>query len=226
MLEFTILMPCLNEERTVEACIKQAKVWIKHSGVQGEVLVVDNGSSDNSAAVAKSAGARLITENNKGYGNALKRGIEASFGKYIIMGDCDMSYDFEHLDVYAQKLREGYVFVNGNRFLGGIANGAMPISHKLGVSVLSCLGRIIYKTNIGDFHCGLRGFDADAARKLNLKADGMEFATEIIGRFAKSKVKMCEIPTTLSVDGRGASSHLRTVRDGLRHVIFMLKPLK
>lgn len=226
MLEFTILMPCLNEERTVEVCVKQAVSWIRCSSVQAEVLIVDNGSSDNSANIAKAAGARVITENKTGYGNALIRGINESYGKYIIIGDCDMSYDFEHLDGYVQKLREGYTFVNGNRFTGGIADGAMPFSHKIGVRALSIIGRMRYSTKIGDFHCGLRGFDAEAARKLNLKSSGMEFATEIIGKFAESKAKMCEIPTALLPDGRGTHSHLRTVQDGLRHVIFMLKPLK
>lgn len=226
MLEFTILMPCLNEEHTVETCVKQAKCWIKYAGVQGEVLIIDNGSTDNSADIARSAGARVITENKRGYGNALIRGINEAYGKYIIMGDCDMSYDFVHLDGYAQKLREGYIFVNGNRFTGGISRGAMSISHKLGVPVLSIIGRMRYNTKLGDFHCGLRGFDAEEARKLNLNSSGMEFATEIIGKFAKSRAKMCEIPTTLQADGRGTSSHLRTMRDGLRHVIFMLKPLK
>lgn len=225
-IEFTILMPCLNEEKTVAACVKKALKWIEKSGVNGEVLVVDNGSTDNSVKKALSAGARVVRESRKGYGNALKKGIKEAYGKYTIMGDCDLSYDFEHLDGYAEKLREGYAFVNGNRFKGRIKKGAMPTLHKVGVPALSILGRIRYGTEIGDFHCGLRGFDTKKARKLHLKSDGMEFATEIIGRFSESGERMCEIPTTLSPDGRNRPPHLRTIRDGIRHIILMLRPLK
>lgn len=222
-VEFTILMPCLNEENAIGFSIAKAKEYIRKSGISAEILVADNMSTDRSREIAASLGARSVAVLGKGYGNAVRGGIDGAKGKYIIMGDADGSYDFSDLDVFVNKLREGYAFVAGNRYMGGIEKGAMPFWHRcFGVPVLSYLGRMKYKTQIGDFHCGLRGFDADKARKLGLKAQGMEFATEIIGAFAKSGEAVCEVPVTLHRDKRQGKSHLRTVRDGLRHVRLIL----
>ncbi len=220
-IELTILMPCLNEEQTVAQCVRLARQFLEGSGVSGEVLIADNGSTDNSASLAKEAGARVVDIAERGYGNALIGGINAAHGKYIIMGDCDMSYDFLHLDGFVEKLREGYPLVMGCR-LDNIAKGAMPFSHRyIGVPVLSFLGRIRFHTKVRDFHCGLRGFDSEKARALGLCCGGMEFATDIIGKFALSGAKIAEIPVTLSPDGRSGKPHLRTIRDGLRHIRYI-----
>lgn len=221
--EFTILMPCLNEEGTIGFCISEALEYIAKSGIRAEILIADNESTDISCTLARAMGARTLTIPEKGYGNALRKGIREARGKYIIMGDCDGSYDFTDLDGFVEKLREGYALVMGNRYLGGFEKGAMPFWHRfIGVPFLSFLGRLKYKTNIGDFHCGLRAFQRDTALSLNLKAEGMEFATEIIGAFAKTGEKICEIPVTLRRDKRSGKSHLRTVRDGLRHIRLIL----
>lgn len=220
-LELTILMPCLNEQQTVSRCVGLARQFLSESGVCGEVLVADNGSTDNSAALAEEAGARVVSISDRGYGNALIGGIKAARGKYVIMGDCDMSYDFLHLDGFVEKLREGFPLVMGCR-LDNIAKGAMPFSHKyIGVPVLSFLGRVRFHTKVRDFHCGIRGFDREKALALGLSCGGMEFATEIIGKFALSGAKIAEIPVTLSPDGRSGRSHLRTFRDGLRHIRYI-----
>lgn len=220
-LELTILMPCLNEQQTVARCVRLARQFLSESGVCGEVLVADNGSTDNSAALAEEAGARVVSVSDRGYGNALIGGIKAARGKYVIMGDCDMSYDFLHLDGFVEKLREGFPLVMGCR-LDNIAKGAMPFSHKyIGVPVLSFLGRVRFHTKVRDFHCGIRGFDREKALALGLSCGGMEFATEIIGKFALSGAKIAEIPVTLSPDGRSGRSHLRTFRDGLRHIRYI-----
>ena len=220
-LELTILMPCLNEQQTVARCVGLARQFLSESGVCGEVLVADNGGTDNSAALAEEAGARVVSVSDRGYGNALIGGIKAARGKYVIMGDCDMSYDFLHLDGFVEKLREGYPLVMGCR-LDNIAKGAMPFSHKyIGVPVLSFLGRVRFHTKVRDFHCGIRGFDREKALALGLSCGGMEFATEIIGKFALSGAEIAEIPVTLSPDGRSGRSHLRTFRDGLRHIRYI-----
>ena len=220
-LELTILMPCLNEQRTVEQCVRQARQFLSESGVCGEVLVADNGSTDNSAALAREAGARVVSVSERGYGNALIGGIKAARGKYVIMGDCDMSYDFLHLGGFVEKLRCGYPLVMGCR-MDNIAKGAMPFSHRyIGVPVLSFLGRLRFHTKVRDFHCGLRGFDREKALALGLSCGGMEFATEIIGKFALSGAAIAEIPVTLSPDGRSGRSHLRTIRDGIRHIRYI-----
>ncbi len=222
-IELTILMPCLNEEKTIGFCIDEARRFIDRSGISAEILIADNGSSDRSAEIAERMGARVVRVQKKGYGNALIGGINAAYGKYIIMGDCDMSYDFYHLDLFVQKLRDENALVMGNRFKGGIEKGAMPFSHKyFGVPALSLAGRIRYGTSVGDFHCGIRGFDREKALSLGLKCEGMEFATEIIARFVKSGVKIAEIPVPLRRDGRNAKSHLRSIPDGLRHLNFIL----
>ena len=223
--ELTILMPCLNEEKTIGYCIDEAMRFIIENNIDGEILVADNMSTDGSAEIAEKRGARVVRIAEKGYGNALIGGINAAEGKYIIMGDCDMSYDFYNLGIFLQKLREGYKLVMGNRFKGGIEKGAMSFLHKLGVPFLSFIGRIRYKVNVGDFHCGLRGFERKSAVSLGLSCEGMEFATEIIGRFALNGYSITEIPTVLRKDGRNGKSHLRSIPDGLRHLKLMLGKL-
>ena len=216
-------MPCLNEAESLSFAIEEAKVFIEESKIDAEILIADNGSDDGSVDIAKEHGARVIHVPVRGYGSALRAGIGAAEGKYIIMGDSDGSYDFYHLYDFVDKLREGYSLVMGNRFKGGIERGAMPFSHRyLGVPVLSLMGRLRYKTSIGDFHCGLRGFNKEKALALGLKTDGMEFATEMIGAFVKAKEPICEVPTILRPDKRSGHSKLRPIRDALRHIKFML----
>lgn len=222
-VELTILMPCLNEEKTIGFCIDEAKRFIDKSGISAEILIADNGSTDHSVEIAESMDARVVRVEKKGYGNALIGGINAAYGKYIIMGDCDMSYDFYNIGEFVDKLRNGYALVMGNRFKGGIEKGAMPFSHKyFGIPALSLAGRIRYRTSIGDFHCGIRSFDREKALALGLKCEGMEFATEIIARFVKSGAMITEIPVPLRRDGRNAKSHLRSIPDGWRHLKFIL----
>ncbi len=218
MKELTILMPCLNEETTIGFCIGEVQSFLAKSGISGEILIADNGSDDNSRTIAESLGARVIEIPARGYGNALIGGIKAADGRYIIMGDSDGSYDFAALDGFVEKLREGYTLVMGNRFRGGIEKGAMPLTHRIGVPILSWLARLRFKTDVGDFHCGLRGFEREAALSLGLNCGGMEFATEIVGRFARSGARICEIPTKLRRDKRNGHSHLRTIPDGWRHL--------
>lgn len=221
--ELTILMPCLDEEKTIAFCINEAKRFIDESGISAEIVIADNGSTDRSADIAASLGARVVNVPEKGYGNALKGGIKASRGKYIIMGDCDMSYDFYHLSGFVDELRAGKKLVMGNRFSGGIEKGAMPFSHRyFGVPLLSLAGRIRYKTTVGDFHCGLRAFDREVALALGLECGGMEFATEMIGKFALSGADIAEIPTVLRKDGRHGKSHLRSIPDGIRHLRYII----
>ncbi len=222
-IELTILMPCLNEEKTIGKCIKEARTFLEEYDVEGEILIANNGSNDDSVSIALDSGARVTTELQKGYGSTLRHGIDEAKGKYIIMGDCDLSYDFYHLDRYLELLRGGAALVMGNRFAGGIEKGAMPFSHRyIGVPVLSWLGRRRYKTFIGDFHCGLRGFNRDDILKLKLHSSGMEFATEMIGRCADEHLRIEEIPTVLRKDGRNGRSHLNSVKDGLRHIKVMI----
>lgn len=223
-MELTILMPCLNEENTIASCIRLAKQFIEKNNLSAEILIADNGSIDNSVNVAKKSGARVTHIPKMGYGNALRGGIKEARGKFIIMGDCDMSYDFLNLEPFLEALRKDNDFVMGNRFKGGIQKGAMPFSHKyFGVPLLSCIGRLVYRVKIGDFHCGLRGFNKESILSLNLKSEGMEFATEMIGAFAKSNYRIVEIPTVLNKDCRNGKSHLRSFRDGFRHLVLMLK---
>ncbi len=225
-LELTILMPCLNEEANIENSIKSAFLFLKSNQVTGEVLIVDNGSTDDSVHLAKNLGARVVHETIPGYGSALKKGILESKGTYIIMGDCDTTYDFTKLTPFLDNLKNGADMVIGNRFLGGIEKNAMPFSHRyIGVPILSFLGRIRYGVDIKDFHCGLRGFRKNFATSLNFTSTGMEFATEIIGRFAKAKAVIKQVPTTLSVSKAPRQPHLRAFKDGMRHILFMLKRL-
>lgn len=222
-VELTILMPCLNEEESIGYCIREAQKYIAKSGITAEIVVADSGSTDHSIAIARELGARVLEVKEKGYGNVLRKGIACSEGTYIIMGDSDGSYDFSDLDGFVEKLRNGYELVIGNRYLGGIEKGAMPASHRwLGVPVLSFLGRLKYKVKIGDFHCGMRGFHRETAQSLEMKCEGMEFATEMIGVFARNAKKICQIPTVLRKDLRNRKPHLRTMRDGLRHLIYII----
>jgi hypothetical protein len=222
-LELTILMPCLNEAETVATCVRKARDFLKRAGVVGEVLVADNGSSDGSQDLAREAGARVVQIAAKGYGSALSGGIEAARGRFVIMGDADDSYDFSRLDPFLDSLRAGNTMVIGHRFRGGIRPGAMPWLHRyIGNPVLSFLGRLFFSCRIGDFHCGLRGFDRSAALALALRAPGMEFASEMIVKAALARWKIAEVPTVLSPDGRSRPPHLRSWRDGWRHLRFLL----
>lgn len=221
-VELTVLMPCLNEARTVAKCVEAAQGFLRSAGVQGEVLVADNGSSDGSQALAEAAGARVVVVQERGYGAALRGGIRAARGRYVIMGDADDSYDFSALQAFVAKLRDGADLVMGNRFRGGIEAGAMPLWHRyLGNPVLSFVGRLFFRTGIGDFHCGLRGFSRAAIEKLRLIAPGMEFASEMVAKAALAHLRIEEVPTTLRPDGRGRPPHLRTWRDGWRHLRFL-----
>jgi hypothetical protein len=222
-VELTILMPCLNEAETLAACIEKAQAFLARAGVAGEVLVADNGSSDGSPAIARGLGARVVDVAARGYGAALLGGIAAARGRYVVMGDADDSYDFSRLEPFLERLRAGAGLVMGNRFRGGIAPGAMPLLHRyLGNPVLSALGRMFFRIPVGDFHCGLRAFDAEAIRALGLQTTGMEFASEMVVRAALAGVRIEEAPTTLKPDGRSRPPHLRTWRDGWRHLKFLL----
>jgi hypothetical protein len=222
-LELTILMPCLNEAETIEVCVRKARGYLERAGVHGEVLVADNGSTDGSQALALACGARVVPVTEKGYGAALMGGIRAARGRFVVMGDADDSYDFENLDAFLERLRQGDDLVMGNRFKGGIAPGAMPFLHRyLGNPVLSFLGRLFFRIPVGDFHCGLRGFNRAAMLGLGLSTTGMEFASEMVVKTALMKLRMSEAPTTLKPDGRSRAPHLKTWRDGWRHLRFLL----
>src|SRR3984885_12825540 len=216
-------MPCLNEAETVATCVRKAMGFLAESGISGEVVVADNGSTDGSQRLAEAEGARVVPVSEKGYGNALLGGIEAAHGKYIIMGDADDSYDFTNLMPYVDELRRGADLVMGNRFAGGIAPGAMPPLHRyLGNPVLSFVGRLFFRSKIGDFHCGLRGFRKDSAIALGLQATGMEFASEMVVKPPRGKKKITEVPTPQKRAGRTRPPHLRSWRDGWRHLRFLL----
>jgi glycosyltransferase involved in cell wall biosynthesis len=220
--ELTILMPCLNEAETLPRCIAKAHAYLRRSDIDGEVVIADNGSSDASQMIAEANGARVITVPVRGYGSALLSGIRSARGRYVIMGDSDDSYDFSDLDPFVNKLREGYQLVMGNRFRGGIKPGAMPLLHKyLGNPGLTAVGRLFFRSPCSDFHCGLRGFDRNAILGLDLQAPGMEFASEIVVKASIFGLKITEVPTTLSPDGRSHPPHLRRWRDGWRHLRFL-----
>ena len=222
-LELTILMPCLNEGETIGTCIRKAFTFLRRVSVEGEVLIADNGSTDNSIEIARLAGARVVSVGQKGYGAALMGGIEAARGRFIIMGDADDSYDFAKLDQFLDKLRAGFDVVVGNRFVGGIERGAMPWLHRyLGNPVLSFFGRHFFSLPIGDFHCGLRGFRREPIKSLQLQTMGMEFASEMIVKSGLKQLSIVEVPTTLKPDGRSRATHLKTWRDGWRHLKFLL----
>ena len=222
-LELTILMPCLNEAETLALCIRKAQAFLLASGIPGEVVIADNGSTDGSRQIANAMGARLVAVEARGYGAALIGGIAAARGRYVIMGDADDSYDFSTLMPFVAALRGGGELVMGNRFQGGIAPGAMPALHRyLGNPVLSFLGRRFYRSAIGDFHCGLRGFDRAAIAALGLRSSGMEFASEMVVKAMLHRLDVREVPTRLAPDGRSRAPHLRTWRDGWRHLRFLL----
>ncbi len=221
--QISIVMPCLNEAETLEICIKKAGQFLSTSKIVGEIILADNGSTDGSQEIAKNAGAKVVAVKEKGYGSALMGGIEAANGEYIIMGDADDSYDFSNLQDFVNALDEGYDLVMGNRFKGGIMQGAMPFLHRyLGNPVLSGLARLFFNSHIGDFHCGLRGFRKDAILSLNLQTTGMEFASEMIVKATLKKLNIKEVPTVLYPDGRTRRPHLRTWPDGWRHLKFLL----
>ena len=251
----TVLMPCLNEARTLAACIEQAHAGcqtalvqrthspgnVAHAGSTGrdathsdaapgkapgltyEIIIADNGSTDGSQEIAIANDARVVHVKGKGYGAALLGGISAARGKYVVMGDSDCSYDFGEVPRFLDKLEEGYDLVMGNRFAGGIMPGAMPWHHRyIGNPILSGLGRLLYRTPCRDWHCGLRAFDREKIQALNLKAPGMEFASEMLIRAKYQKIHISEIPSKLYPDGRGRSPHLRSLRDGWRHLVVLL----
>ncbi|MBO3752984.1 glycosyltransferase family 2 protein [Streptosporangiaceae bacterium NEAU-GS5] len=222
-MELTVVMPCLNEAETVETCVRKALACMREHGIDGEVVIADNGSTDGSQQLARDAGARVVHIDQKGYGNALIGGIRAARGKYVIMGDADDSYDFSGLLPFVEQLREGADLVMGNRFKGGISPGAMPPLHRyLGNPVLSFIGRLFFPSAIGDFHCGLRGFRRDSILRLGLQTGGMEFASEMVVKATLQGLDVREVPTTLSPDGRSRPPHLRSWRDGWRHLRFLM----
>jgi glycosyltransferase involved in cell wall biosynthesis len=219
----SIVMPCLNEAETLAFCITKARKFLRANRIQGEIVIADNGSTDGSPRIAKKLGARIIYVKEKGYGNALLGGFIAAKGKYIIMGDADDSYDFSDLNKFVDALEEGYDLVMGNRFKGGIMPGAMPLLHRyLGNPVLSWIARLFFRSNVGDFHCGLRGFRKDILPVLNLHTTGMEFASEMIVKATMKNLKTKEVPIILYPDRRTRPPHLRTWSDGWRHLRFLL----
>lgn len=216
-------MPCLNEAETLVACLRQARAALDLSGLAGEIVIADNGSTDGSQALARALGARVVDVAERGYGSALRGGIESARGAYIVVGDADGSYDFAALGRFVAKLREGYDLVMGNRFKGGIEPGAMPWKHRwIGNPGLTGVGRLLFGAPVGDFHCGLRAFTADAYRRMGLETSGMEFASEVVVKASLAGLRITEIPTVLRRDGRSRRSHLRSWRDGWRHLRFML----
>ncbi len=222
-VEFSIVMPCLNEAETLAICIQKAQRSLDENNVAAEIIIADNGSSDGSQEIAAGLGARVVQVAARGYGNAVIGGIAAARGKYVIMGDADDSYDFASLGPFIRQLREGYDLVMGNRFLGGIKPGAMPHLHRyLGNPVLTTIGRLFFRSPVGDFHCGLRGFSKSAVTSLNLQTTGMEFASEMVVKATLHGMRVTEVPTSLSPDGRTRAPHLRSWRDGWRHLRFLL----
>jgi glycosyltransferase involved in cell wall biosynthesis len=219
----TAVMPCLNEERTIGICVDKALRAMAMLGIRGEVVVADNGSTDRSIEVAQLHGARVVTQHVRGYGAALAKGVSAARGRIIVMGDADDSYDWSAIGDFVRRIEDGYDLVMGNRFQGGIARGAMPPLHRyLGNPVLSTVARVAFRVPIGDFHCGMRAFTRDAFDRMRTQTTGMEFATEMIANAAYQRMRICEIPTTLQPDKRDRAPHLRSFRDGWRHLRFIL----
>ena len=220
----SIVMPCLNESETLRGCIGDAARIIKIHDIDAEIVIADNGSDDGSQAIARSLGVRVIDVVVRGYGSALSAGIAASHGRYVVIADSDASYNFEDIPHFLQRLQDGFDLVVGNRFLGGIEPGAMPWSHRyIGNPILSGIGRILFESPVKDFHCGLRGFSRDAFDRMGLRTSGMEFASEMIIVAALQQMRVTEIPTRLKPDGRSRHPHLRSLRDGWRHLQLMLK---
>jgi glycosyltransferase involved in cell wall biosynthesis len=222
-VEVSIVMPCLNEAETLAKCIQKAQRAIDQDGLAAEVIVADNGSTDGSQAIARERGARVVPVARKGYGSALIGGIDAARGRFVIMGDADDSYDFTAIGPLITRLRAGSDLVVGNRFMGGIDAGAMPWSHRwVGNPILTLISRLFFHTPVGDMHCGLRGIRKDAYERLRLRATGMEFASEMVIKASLKRMRITEVPVTLQPDGRSRPPHLRTWRDGWRHLRFML----
>jgi glycosyltransferase involved in cell wall biosynthesis len=222
-LEFSIVMPCLNEGATVGVCIEKARASLEKAGAAGEIVVADNGSTDESQLIASEFGARIVPVSARGYGNALAGGIEASTGRFVIMGDADDSYDFSRLEPFIERLREGCDLVVGNRFKGGIEPRSMPFLHRvLGNPILSFIGRRLFGTPCGDIYCGLRGFDRAKIRELDLRSGGMEYAIEMVVKATLADLRVAEVPTSLSPDAKGRQSHLNTWRDGWRSLRLLL----
>lgn len=222
-IELSVVLPCLNEAETLATCIQKIQSYLADSGVRGEIIVADNGSDDGSQQIALELGARVVDVPRRGYGSALRGGIEAAEGRYVIMGDADDSYDFLQLHAFMVELRAGHDLVMGNRFKGGILPGAMPWLHRwVGNPILTAIGRVFFRAPVGDFHCGLRGIRRDSFEKLKLRSTGMEFASEMIIKSTLLGLSVVEVPTVLHPDGRSRSPHLRTWRDGWRHLRFML----
>ncbi|MBI4580964.1 MAG: glycosyltransferase [Planctomycetes bacterium] len=222
-IEVSVVMPCLNEAETLETCIRKATQCLERNGVRGEVIVADNGSTDGSIEIARRAGARVVHVAEKGYGMALMKGFEAAHGKYLIMGDADDSYDFENLMPFIERMRAGDDVVMGNRFRGGIQPGAMPWHHRyIGNPVLTGVLNLFFRSGIGDAHCGLRGLTRRAFQTMRLRTSGMEFASEMVVKAVMCGLRMSEVSTTLKPDGRSRPPHLRSFRDGWRHLRFMM----
>ena len=216
-------MPCLNEAATLASCIRKAQAAIAKNHLSAEIIVADNGSTDASPTIALTLGARLVRAEQRGYGAALQAGIAAATGQFVVMGDADDSYDFSAIGEFVKKLRAGSDLVIGNRFRGGIEKGAMPWSHRvIGNPVLTAIGRLLFRVRVGDFHCGLRGFRKDAYERMDLRTTGMEFASEMVIKAGLKRMRIDEVPTVLHPDGRDRPPHLRTWRDGWRHLRFML----
>jgi len=222
-VELSVVMPCLNEAETVETCVVKTLAFFEKEGIDGEVVIADNGSTDGSQQLARDAGARVVPVAEKGYGNALMGGIRAARAPYVAMGDCDDSYDFATLGPFLTDLKDGADLVMGNRFEGGITPGAMPALHRyLGNPVLSFVGRLFFGSKIGDFHCGLRAFNKESILRLGLQTGGMEFASEMVVKATLAQYDIREQPTTLAPDGRSRPPHLNTWRDGWRHLRFLM----
>ena len=222
-LELSIVMPCLNEAETLSICIEKARRSLEKLSIAGEIVIADNGSRDGSQAIAAKMGARVVDVEEKGYGSALMGGIRAARGKYVIIGDADDSYDFSDLGPFVDKLRQNFGLVMGNRFKGGIKPGAMPFLHRyLGNPVLTNIGRLLFRSPCSDFHCGLRGFSRSAVMEMDLRTTGMEFASEMVVKATLHKLRIAEVPTSLVPDGRSRRPHLRSWRDGWRHLRFLL----
>jgi glycosyltransferase involved in cell wall biosynthesis len=222
-MELTVVLPCLNEAETLAVCIRKAKASIAGMGIDGEVVVADNGSTDGSQDIARAEGARVVDVPIRGYGAALTAGIADAEGEFVIMGDADDSYDLSNLGPFVEALRGGADLVMGNRFAGGIEPGAMPALHRyLGNPALTAIGRFLFRSPVKDFHCGLRGFRREAILELDLRTTGMEFASEMVVKATLNKLNIVEVPTTLSPDGRSRAPHLRRWHDGWRHLRFLL----
>ena len=223
-IDLTILMPCLNEEGNIGYCIDEAKEYLEKRNISGEILIIDNASTDRSAEIAEAHGARVMYESRPGYGQALRRGLKEAYGNVIIFGDCDSTYDFSNLDDLYQPLsRNEFDFVTGDRFAGQMEAGAMSWSHRLGVPFLSWCGRVKFHVRIHDWHCGIRGIRRDALRKCQFQTTGMEFATEMIAEAARNSLRINEVSVPLKKAQNERTEKLRTIRDGFRHLWYIMR---